>query len=137
MFSLSARSIYGLTAVIELSTKYETGTVQIKDIAAAHDIPQHYLEQLLVILKKAGIVDSQRGAQGGYLLARRPADITVSEVLGILDGPLEVVQEKYRSGSLDFYWKTIEDGIGKILSTTLEDLVRMRDDLAGHIMYNI
>ena len=75
--------------------------MQIHEIADTHDIPQHYLEQILVTLKKAGLVDSHRGAQGGYALARRPGRIAVLDILGVLEGPLEggcVAAEAWRPG---------------------------------------
>ena len=68
MFSLSAKGVYGLTALLDLAAHRSRPSVQIRDIAERHSIPQHYLEQILVALKKAGYVTSFRGAQGGYAL---------------------------------------------------------------------
>ena len=87
-------------------------------------IPQHYLEQILVILKKAGYVESFRGAQGGYALARDPDSIPVAEVLGRLEGRLEVVSDSKRDGVLGFLWDGIERQLTEVLDRSLGDLIR-------------
>jgi Rrf2 family cysteine metabolism transcriptional repressor len=66
MFTISAKAAYGIYAMLELTKHYHIGSIQIKDIAEAQKIPQHYLEQLLVTLRKAGLVKSFRGTNGGY-----------------------------------------------------------------------
>ena len=137
MFSLSAKSVYGLTAMAELAMKYSTGPVQIRDIAEAHGIPQHYLEQLLVILKKAGLVESFRGSRGGYSLARDPSVIKVLEVMSSLDGKLEVVSEPKKIGMLDFFWNRLESEIRKMLDLTLEEIILEKQSLDKAPMYNI
>ncbi len=136
MFTVTARGIYGLAAVVELGLCYQQGPKQIKDIAAAHDIPQHYLEQILVILKKAGVVESFRGAQGGYALARQPSAIAILEVLTLLEGKLEVLPEQKQSNMLNFFWNGLETVIREHLDKTLEDLLH---DIQNRrqIMYSI
>ena len=76
MFTLSAKAIYGVTAVVELAQHYRSGPIQIRDIASRHEIPQHYLEQILSTLKRSGLVRSYRGARGGYELTAPPDSIT-------------------------------------------------------------
>lgn len=137
MFTLSAKGIYGLLAMIELAERRHQGSVQIKDIAARHDIPQHYLEQILVILKKAGLVESYRGAQGGYSLAKQPSGIRVGDVLEQLEGRLEVVPEQRRGGALSFFWRSMEAHIGEIIQQTLEDLVLQKQAAAQQFVYSI
>ena len=137
LFTLSARAVYGLTAVVELSCRGEHGPVQIRDIAGAHGIPQHYLEQILVALKKAGIVASVRGAQGGYSLARPPEAIGIGEVLAALDGKLELVREGRRDGSLSFYWDRLEGVLGKALGGTIQELVLEVQHAKGQLNYSI
>ena len=83
----SSKSEYGLRAMFDLAELYGTGAVSIKSIAERQDISDPYLEQLFALLKKSGIVKSIRGAQGGYMLSKDPADITVGEVLQALEGP--------------------------------------------------
>ena len=124
MFALSAKGTYGLTALMELGLQRNKGSVQIRDISQKHGIPQHYLEQILVILKKAGFVESFRGAQGGYALARDPDSISVRDALSRLEGRLEVVAEARREGILEFFWDEIERTLEKTLDRSLGDLMR-------------
>lgn len=127
MFTISAKGAYGLYAMMELTRTHRGDSVQIKDIADAQDIPQHYLEQLLVTLRKAGFVKSFRGTNGGYALAKSPTEITVLDILTALEGPVEVLREQVPRGGLDFYWSRLEEGFSSHLSQTLEDLVNERD----------
>ena len=137
MFTVSVKAIYGLCAMAELGIKHNTGPVQIREIAEAHDIPQHYLEQLLVILKKAGLVESFRGAQGGYALARNPSQIQVPEILSVLDGKLNVVPEKKRENALNFFWQDLQTSIFKHMNITLEDLILKQQNEKGKFIYTI
>jgi len=123
--------------VVELARRYDQGPVQIRGIAEAHDIPQHYLEQILVALKKAGVVESVRGAQGGYSLAKAPAAIPVEEVLGVLDGKLELVPDGRRDGALCFYWRQVENGLRQAISGTVQQLVLSLQLSEGQLHYDI
>ena len=127
MFTISAKGAYGLYAMMELTRTHRGDSVQIKDIADAQDIPQHYLEQLLVTLRKAGFVKSFRGTNGGYALAKAPSEVTVLDILTALEGPVEVLREQVPRGGLDFYWARLESAFGAQLSQTLDELVGERD----------
>ena len=83
---LSTRSRYGLKAVVDLAVYYGDGPVSLAQLAAWQGISEAYLEQLLRELKKGGVVDTVRGAQGGYLLSREPQELPVQEVLDLLEG---------------------------------------------------
>jgi Rrf2 family cysteine metabolism transcriptional repressor len=83
---LSSRSEYGIRALLELAQRRGQGPIQSRDIAERQEIPDAYLNQLLLTLRKAGIVQSLRGPAGGHLLARAPERITLAEVIGALDG---------------------------------------------------
>ncbi|MBD2102926.1 Rrf2 family transcriptional regulator [Leptolyngbya sp. FACHB-261] len=84
---LSCKSEYALLALFELASKYKEGEpLQIRQIAAKQDIPDRYLEQLLATLRRGGIVRSQRGARGGYLLAREPWAIDLLEIVQCIEG---------------------------------------------------
>jgi Rrf2 family transcriptional regulator, cysteine metabolism repressor len=86
---LSKKSEYGLRALLELTAAHEkTTTIQRQDIAARQHIPIEFLEQILLALKRAGLLSSRRGMKGGYTLIKRPEDITLGQVIRILDGPL-------------------------------------------------
>lgn len=137
MFSISAKGAYGLYALLELTKRHQAGSVQIKDIAEAQEIPQHYLEQLLVSLRKAGFVKSYRGTNGGYALARDPADIRVLEVLTALEGPVEILREQVPRGGLDFFWKGLEDSFAKTLDLSLETLLAEKERHRSSFIYMI
>lgn len=127
MFTISAKGAYGLYAMMELCRSFHTGSVQIKDIADAQDIPQHYLEQLLVTLRKAGFVKSFRGTNGGYALAKAPAEIPVIDILVSLEGPIEILREQVPRGGLDFFWSDLENKFTGLLQMNLEELVAEKD----------
>ena len=85
---LSKKSDYGLRAMIHLSMNYQKGAVQIKEISVKEKIPQKFLENILLTLKKVGILNSKMGLRGGYELARSPDLISLGEVIRTLDGAI-------------------------------------------------
>jgi Rrf2 family protein len=92
---LSKRGEYGLRAMILLAHAYKESPdamVQIKDISAQEKIPGKYLEQILLALKNAGLLQSRMGIGGGYYLARQPEDINLGQIIRILDGPLAPIR---------------------------------------------
>ncbi len=88
---LSKKSKYGLKAVLFLARDVTRGAVLISEIAEREGIPKKFLEQILLELKRRGIVQSRRGKGGGYLLGRRPDEVSLGEVVRLLDGPLAPV----------------------------------------------
>lgn len=86
--AFSTKGEYGVRLMVQLARHYGTGPASLTGIAADEELPRAYLEQLVVSLREAGLVVSTRGAHGGYELARPPADISMSEVLRALEGPL-------------------------------------------------
>jgi len=90
---LSKRGEYGLRAMIDLATyEKETGLVQIRDISKREQIPPKFLEQILLTLKNAGLLNSKMGVGGGYHLARPPEQITLGHIIRVLDGPLAPIR---------------------------------------------
>ncbi|MDZ7332458.1 MAG: Rrf2 family transcriptional regulator [candidate division KSB1 bacterium] len=85
---ISKKGEYALRAMIYLALNYDKGTVQIRDIAKRENIPEKFLEQILLTLKKAGLLQSRQGIGGGYSLIRPPNEISLAEVIRIIDGPL-------------------------------------------------
>src|SRR6266446_5933649 len=83
---ISAKGEYALKAMLDLSMRESSGLVSIQEIAARQSIPQRYLEQVLLQLKRASLLTSKRGAAGGYHLTRSPGEITVGEVLRAVEG---------------------------------------------------
>jgi Rrf2 family protein len=99
---LSCKTEYALLALLELASHFAAGEpLQIRQISAQQNIPDRYLEQLLATLRRAGIVRSQRGAKGGYLLAREPRHITLLDVVSCLEGLDTHTQESDAPATLD------------------------------------
>ncbi len=130
---ISTRGRYGLRAMFELAKAHGEGTLSIKQIAAAQGLSEQYLEQIFARLKNAGLVDSTRGAGGGYSLSAVPSDITVGRILVALEGelsPAECVGEdasacKNKSVcTTHAIWQRIYDGFnGVVNGITLQDML--------------
>jgi len=88
MLSITTKSPYALKALSELGRSGDAAPVPIGELARRRDVPVQFLEQLFATLRRAGVLKSQRGVKGGYAFARPPAEITVLEVVELLDGPL-------------------------------------------------
>src|SRR5204862_6037732 len=92
----STRTEYGVRVMVELARRNGDGPVSLADIASTEELPLAYLEHLVARLRKAGLVESRRGARGGYLLARPAPDISMAEVVEALEGsiaPIECISE--------------------------------------------
>jgi Rrf2 family transcriptional regulator, cysteine metabolism repressor len=129
---LSTRTRYGIRAVLELAEQYGKDPLQLKHIAKDQEISIKYLEQLMTMLKSAGIVSSLRGSRGGYILSRPPNSITLSDCFTCLEGPVIIVEcvqnDSYchRSSACAAreVWAEVDKAIMDILqSTTLEDVI--------------
>lgn len=129
---LSTRTRYGMRAILELAENYGGGPLQLKVIARHQDISVKYLEQLMTILKSAGIVRSVRGSKGGYMLSRLPSEVKVSDCFNCLEGPVittECVDNKdvcpRTSGCVTReLWTEVQNAIMSVLqSVTLQNLV--------------
>jgi len=143
---LSCKTEYAILALLELTCCYsKEEPLQIRQIAAAQNIPDRYLEQLLATLRRGGIVRSQRGAKGGYLLAREPWKINLLEVMCCLEGgetPPSCPDEAPHSAEqivVREIWKQARDCANAVLASyTLQDLCDRRDSrLQLNLMYYI
>ena len=85
---ISQKGLYALQSLMMLARRYNQGAIRIRDIAYEEDLPEKFLELILLELKNARIVESVRGAKGGYALRRSPSQIYLSEVIRLIDGPL-------------------------------------------------
>jgi len=85
---ISTKGEYGIRALLELAQRFGDGYIQSSEIAAARHIPENYLYQLLITLRKAGLIRSRRGPRGGHMLARPPGRISLAEATRVLEGPL-------------------------------------------------
>lgn len=129
---ISAKGNYGIKAVLDLALHEGRGYVQRADIASRQKIPESYLVQLLNLLRKTGIVRSVRGPKGGHVLAMRPREVSVGEVLVALEGPIDLVGQKEGGVRVDVegdvlreVWDEVEGAIDRVIfSITFEDLCR-------------
>jgi len=136
---ISTRTRYGMRAILEIALAYKAGKadpLQIKVIAERQNISNKYLEQLIAIIKFAGLVRSIRGPHGGYVLAKSPEDIKLSEIFRVLEGPVftvECVENKEACASFADcitrrLWIEVNDAILNVLTNkTLQDLVDMSE----------
>ena len=137
MALISSKGMYGLAAMFELHKQKSQKPVQIKEISANADIPQNYLEQLLGTLRKAGIVNSTRGAHGGYLLARSANDITVREIFEALEGDLLIVESTTNNPALSLFYDDCTKKLESIFDISLEELSKYQQKVADNICYSI
>ncbi|MHA1293632.1 MAG: RrF2 family transcriptional regulator [Promethearchaeota archaeon] len=128
---------YGLLALFELAKNRHKGFIQIKEIAASQNIPQNYLEQLLIMLKKGDLVESMRGAQGGYRLKKPANEIKIIDLIEVLEGSLTIIDYSKMSEPFQSFWKNIEEKLKELLSYTLEKLVLMEDQINKRLFFQI
>lgn len=130
---ISTKGRYGLRAMVELAAQYKGGPVALASIAKSQKISSNYLEQVFTRLRKAEIVKSQKGSQGGYILAKDPKDIPVEAVLTALEGKFSISHEEVTGESPDLVqatiqelvWDKINHNVNEFLTgITLADLVK-------------
>ena len=88
MISITSKSPYAVLALAELGARRGADPVPIGELARRRDVPVQFLEQLFAVLRRGGVISSQRGVKGGYRFAREPSTVTVLEIVELLDGPL-------------------------------------------------
>jgi Rrf2 family cysteine metabolism transcriptional repressor len=128
---LSTKGKYGVKAMVDLAINYGKSPVSIKNISKRQHISEYYLEQLFSHLRKAKLIKSVRGAQGGYILNKEPKDITVSDVFDVLEGPIEIsdcIEGEVCSNSSccasRLLWEKLKDSIDNVTKTmTLQDMI--------------
>jgi Rrf2 family protein len=130
---LSSRARYGMRAILQLAMEYGKEPLQIKMIADREDISNKYLEQLIAMLKAAGLVRSIRGPRGGYMLAKPPAEVKLKEVFETLEGPnvpAECLEHaEFCPRCMDCatrdVWAELQAAVDSVLkATTLADIVQ-------------
>lgn len=130
---ISQKGLYALQAMMMLARHYNQGAIRIRDIAYEEELPEKFLELILLELKNARIVESVRGAKGGYQLRRAPADIHLSEIIRLIDGPLapfgdaeqlrSLIDRDAEHRALYRVFLDVRDAAAKILeSTSLADI---------------
>ena len=131
---LSTRTRYGLRLMYQLSLRYNQGPIQLSEIAETEDVSEKYLGQIVIHLRAAKLIQSHRGAQGGYFLARPPAQISVYEIVQALEGDVSIVDctenpdscERSGECAATEVWKILSEAIRKTLEgISLEDMMQM------------
>ncbi len=130
MLSITTKSPYALKALSELARSGDAGPVPIGELARRRSVPVQFLEQLFATLRRAGVLKSQRGVKGGYAFARPPAEITVLEIIELLDGPLGRDAE-------GIFADAAAAARSILARTTIADVVEREAREAGVAMYYI
>jgi Rrf2 family cysteine metabolism transcriptional repressor len=131
---VSQKGLYALQAMMLLTRRYTQGAIRIRDIAYEENLPEKFLELILLELKNARIVESVRGAKGGYQLRRAPSEIRLSEIIRLIDGPLApfgdadqlrtLIDRDAAHRTLYQVFLEVRDAAARILeNTTLADLI--------------
>ena len=129
---ISTKGRYGLEALVDLAIHSSEGCINLKSISERCGISEAYILQIFLILRRAGIVESVRGAQGGYVLAKDPSEITVGDILTALEGPLVPVAcitgnpkcERYGKCATYGFWESLMNALNEVAySITVSDLV--------------
>ena len=136
---LSTKGRYGLKAIVDIALEYGKGRVSVNQLAEKQGVSVAYLEQLIAALKKAGLVESTRGAAGGYTLSRAPEDINVGEVLRALEGSTAIldcvsVDDSAECSNACYcsarpLWIKLQKKIDEVLNTTT--IKELADDYAA------
>jgi Rrf2 family transcriptional regulator, cysteine metabolism repressor len=148
MIRFSTRGEYGIRMMMDLAKHYGEGPQALSEVARHEALPATYLEQLVGKLRRAGLVTSSHGARGGYELTRPPRDISVGEVMRVLEGPISpqicategetdvLCERQYQCGA-NLVWERVRDSVAQALdSLTLADLVPP-PALRGHVAESI
>ena len=143
---ISAKSEYATRALVDLTLHGRATPTPVHDIATRQNVPEKYLVQILLVLKSAGLVESRRGVDGGYLLAKAPEEITLGEVIRVVEGPIlpfkcfnDTTGENGAWPLRDNFcamWAGIRDAVAESLdSRTFADLARDFDTQAPDMYY--
>jgi Rrf2 family transcriptional regulator, cysteine metabolism repressor len=133
LLAITSKSPYAVRALCELALCGASVPIPIGELARRRDIPQQFLEGLFATLRRAGILQSQRGVKGGYLFARSPSDVTVLDVVELLEGELGSGE-----GAEDEIWQQAVAALREVLAkTTIAELAEREAQARGQAMYYI
>ncbi|HEY2283493.1 MAG TPA: Rrf2 family transcriptional regulator [Solirubrobacteraceae bacterium] len=130
MLSITSKSPYAVLALAELGRSAGSAPVPIGELARRRDVPVQFLEQLFAVLRRAGVISSQRGVKGGYRFAREPSSVTVLEIVELLDGPLGRDAE-------GVFADAAHAARNVLAQTTIADVIERESREAGASMYYI
>ena len=130
MISITSKSPYALSALVELHRQGDSGPVPIAELARRREIPVQFLEQLFASLRRAGVLRSQRGVKGGYSFARPATEVTVLEIVELLDGPVG-------QDSTGVFADAAEAARSVLAQSTIAEVAEREARAAGAAMYYI
>ena len=122
MIGISSKTIYAIAALEELGRSSDREVLKIKEIAATANIPQNFLEQILLELKKQGLLSSIKGAHGGYKLAKDLKDITLKDVVLILESDIFSDNSQTDNPGLKLFWDDLRSNVSQIFEIPLSEL---------------
>lgn len=142
---LSTKSRYASRLMVNLAFSYQKGPAQLNEIARKEEISEKYLSQIVILLRGAGLIRSVRGAKGGYLLTRDPAQITLRDIVEVMEGGLNIVdclkEEDACGRSGKCLTRQVWDKVSLAIRTTLEEItlkdLALRLQESGEPMYYI
>ncbi len=137
MLGLSTKTIYAVAALYELDLRGSDKAVKIKDIASAAAIPQNFLEQILLSLKKAGILQSTKGAYGGYKLNKPLNEITLVNIIDILEDGYFQKEHKTGNAALSLFWDAILTKSTLNLDISLSEFKTYRNQINQTLDFSI
>jgi len=137
MALISSKGMYGLAAMVALHRHGSQNPIQSRKIAQKGDISQNYLDQLLGKLRKAGLVKSVRGPQGGYLLAKEADKISVREILLAVEDEIQVIDITYDCSVLSLFFKDIQEKMLALFSLSLSDLDAYQEAYNEYLHFSI
>ncbi len=137
MALISSKGVYGLAAMVALHRHGNQTPMQSREIAENGDISRNYLDQLLGKLRKAGLVKSIRGPQGGYLLSREAEKISVQEILLAVEDEMQVVDISYDCSVLSLFFKDIQEKMLALFSLSLSDLDAYQEAYNEYLHFSI
>lgn len=135
---VSSKAEYGILAMVDLALHGQTGPVKIREIAERQDIPKKYLEQVLLDLKRGGLVGSNRGKNGGYYLNGDPGEVTVFDILELLEERISFVEQgRDRPDFLQAFWNEQNEQLRDQLDVPLTEILRRKEESEDEVMYHI
>jgi len=137
MTGISTKTIYAVAALNELGSIQGDEVLKIKEIAARASVPQNFLEQILLELRKQGMLTSVKGAHGGYKLAKRLKDITLKDIVMILE--TDALSDVCRTNNpvLKLFWEDIREGVSNVFDISLSELKNYQEKADRTLNYSI
>ncbi len=137
MTGISTKTIYAVAALHELGSIQGDEVLKIKEIAARASVPQNFLEQILLELKKQGVLTSVKGAHGGYKLAKKLKDITLKDIVMILETDALSDVCKTDNPTLKLFWEDIREGVSNVFNIPLSELKSYQQKADQTLNYSI